>query len=241
MHVLGPGGIVAAFAFGFRHGVDWDHLAALGDITGTEPQPRRAMRLAAGYVLGHATVILLLGGAAILFADHLPAGIDGVMEKVVGATLVVLGAVLLQSVVRHWDQPRLRSRWMALGEALHRVGHRRVPPPDDATRGYGLGAAIGVGMVHGIGAETPTQLLLFAGVAAGGGDATSVLVLASFVVGLVVANTVIAAGGALGFRRVQHRPRLARAVSLCTGVFSIALGLLLVTGSGAVLPPLLGG
>jgi high-affinity nickel-transport protein len=241
MHVLGPGGLVAAFVFGFRHGIDWDHLAALADITNVERDRRRAMRLSACYVVGHAVIILALGIAAIAFAEHLPTGIDGVMEKVVGVTLVVLGAVLLQSVVRRRHDPTPMSRWSAVREAAHRTLHRHAEVPVDPTVVYSVPAAVGVGMLHGIGAETPTQVLLFAGVAASGGSVTSLAILVTFVIGLVVANTVIAAGGALGFGRIGDRPRLAFGLSLFTAVFSIAMGALLIAGQSSVLPPILGG
>lgn len=241
MHVLGPGGIVAAFVFGFRHGIDWDHLAALADITNVERDKRRALRLSACYVLGHALVILGLGAAAIVFAEHLPAGIDGVMEKVVGVTLVLLGAVLLQSVVRRRHDPMPMSRWSAVREAAHRTMHRHAEVAVDPTVVYTVPAAIGIGMLHGVGAETPTQVLLFAGVATTGGSVTSLAILVTFVIGLVVANTVIATGGTYGFGRVGDRPRLAFGLSLFTAMFSIAMGALLIAGQSSVLPPILGG
>ena len=46
--------LLTAFGFGFRHGIDWDHLAALTDITGTERTPRRSMVLATLCAAGHA-------------------------------------------------------------------------------------------------------------------------------------------------------------------------------------------
>ena len=33
---LGVGVIVSAFLFGFRHGIDWDHIAAITDITSSQ-------------------------------------------------------------------------------------------------------------------------------------------------------------------------------------------------------------
>ena len=37
--------ILTAFGFGFRHGIDWDHIAALTDITSSQAHPRRSMFL----------------------------------------------------------------------------------------------------------------------------------------------------------------------------------------------------
>ena len=43
-------GLVAtAFALGFRHGFDWDHLAALSDIAASQQSRRRSMTLATLY------------------------------------------------------------------------------------------------------------------------------------------------------------------------------------------------
>src|ERR671936_78682 len=85
-----------ALALGFRHGIDWDHIAAITDITTTTtslesaephppvvssailatPTPRhvsighleiRALGLATLYALGHASVVAGLGLLALYF------------------------------------------------------------------------------------------------------------------------------------------------------------------------------
>ena len=56
--VLGAAGgwawgvIGTAFTFGLRHGADWDHIAAISDITGTLKDRKRSMVLALVYTLG---------------------------------------------------------------------------------------------------------------------------------------------------------------------------------------------
>jgi len=69
---LGVGVLVTAFTFGFRHGIDWDHLAAITDITGTQERARRSIGLATVYALGHAAVVFALGVSAIVFSEQLP-------------------------------------------------------------------------------------------------------------------------------------------------------------------------
>ena len=54
---------VAAVVFGFRHGFDWDHIAALTDLTGSQAESRRSMGLATLYALGHAAMVMGLGTA----------------------------------------------------------------------------------------------------------------------------------------------------------------------------------
>ena len=50
-----------------------------------------------------------------------------------------------------------------------------------------------VGLLHGTGAETPTQIALFAAAGASGSAATAALILGAFVAGLVLADLGIAA------------------------------------------------
>ena len=106
--------VLTAFGFGFRHGIDWDHIAALTDITSSQEEPRRSMWFATLYALGHALVVFLLGFAAIVLAQRLPEGVDAVMERFVGATLVILGCYVFYALARHGRDFRMRSRWMLL-------------------------------------------------------------------------------------------------------------------------------
>lgn len=287
----------AALLFGLRHGVDWDHVAALTDLTGSQTSSRRSMLLATLYALGHALMVLVLGGAAILFAERLPAGVDAAMERVVGLSLIVLGVWMVHSAVRTRGIPPLRSRWMVVigavqslvrrrgegGESIvvehshshdhqhsmhdhaheQRVGdgevalgaagsvlsvvahshthrHSAVVPVDPFPRYRGW-SSFGVGALHGVGAETPTQLLVFAAAASADGRATSVALLGCFVVGLLASNTAVAAASTFGFHRVLRHRVLAGALAAVTAAFSLVLGTALLVGGGSILPPLFGG
>src|ERR687887_508807 len=84
--------VLTAFGFGFRHGIDWDHIAALTDITGSQGESRRSMILATWYALGHALMVFVLGFAAIVLAARLPASVDTMVEHFVGLTLIALAA-----------------------------------------------------------------------------------------------------------------------------------------------------
>ena len=64
--------VLSAFAFGLRHGVDWDHIAAITDVTGSQDTTRRSLWLGTVYALGHATVITLLGFVAACAAYLAP-------------------------------------------------------------------------------------------------------------------------------------------------------------------------
>ena len=100
---------VTAFSFGFRHGIDWDHIAAITDLTSSQPDGRRSILGATLYALGHALVVGVLGVLAIAFAEHVPASVDTVMERIVGATLVLLAGSVVYGLVRHRQDFRMRS------------------------------------------------------------------------------------------------------------------------------------
>lgn len=111
--------LLTTFGLGLRHGVDWDHLAAITDITGAEFNRRRAAALAVLYALGHGAAVIVLGTIAIVAGEHLPTWIDPVMERFVGATLLVLAFVLVRSLRRRDVAPM--SRGMLLFQTLKRI------------------------------------------------------------------------------------------------------------------------
>ena len=124
--------VLTAFGFGFRHGIDWDHIAALSDITSSQDEPRRSLWFATLYALGHALVVFLLGFAAIVLARRLPDGVDAVMERFVGATLVVLGCYVFYALARRGREFRMRSRWMLIFSGIRR-GIQWLQTPKRAT------------------------------------------------------------------------------------------------------------
>ncbi len=100
------GATLFASVLGVRHGLDWDHLSAIADLVGVPGQrTRRSVGLALWYCLGHGTVILVLGLLVGVVGLHLPPELDRVSEVVVGATLVLMGLLVLGQV---WRQGRAR-------------------------------------------------------------------------------------------------------------------------------------
>jgi high-affinity nickel permease len=284
---LGFGLLVTAFWFGFRHGIDWDHIAAITDITGSQDDRRQSMVFGTLYVLGHACVVLVLGVLAIVAGERLPESVDEVMTRVVGVTLLALGVYVFVSLLRHGRDFRLRSRWMLVFSGVRRgarwarekvaVGDRRLgeaavaepgdpedatgasswhhghhgrpghhhhsgtPERDDTFTDYGSRTSFLVGMLHGLGAETPTQILIFATAAGVGGKAAGIAVLVAFIVGLVSSNSVITVGSAFGFMNASKNFAIYATVAVVTGLFSLVIGTLLLLGKDTLLPALFGG
>ncbi len=59
--------LLSAAILGFRHGFDYDHIAAITDITSVQTNRWRGMRLGLHYALGHAATVAALGTVVIVF------------------------------------------------------------------------------------------------------------------------------------------------------------------------------
>ena len=106
---------------------------------------------------------------------------------------------------------------------------------------YGRASAFVVGMIHGVGAETPTQLVIFLAAAGAGGQAVGEVVLAAFIVGLLTSNTLITLGSAVGFLKASENWKVYVSVAIVTASFSLIIGSLFLLGKGSILPAIFGG
>lgn len=241
---LGLGLVGTGLSLGLRHGVDWDHIAAITDVTSTQAARSKGFLLGTLYALGHASVVSFLGLLALWAGSTLPAWVDGYMEMVVGLTLVSLGIWVFWSLFHDRENFRLRSRWMLIFAAarrayrwlLGRVSGHVHPHPEPEPQGYGARAAYGIGMIHGLGAETGSQVLLFAAAAGAESNLTGTLLLLAFVIGLIVSNSLITVGSIVGFWGARTRTVTYLAIGLITGTFSLGLGTLFLLQQGALLP-----
>ncbi len=291
-------------ALGLRHGIDWDHLAAITDITSAAattdettresahtvsslaraaaPTPQagtlavaaasglgemhvanaqygemarvetprhrrqeawRGFFLATMYALGHASLVVALGLLAIWFGTLLPHWIDPLMGRIVGITLIFLGVWIIYSLVRYGRDFRLQSRWMVL-IALARNGWERLRSRvtgqprahhHELTQ-YGPGTAFGIGVLHGIGAETGSQALLLAGAVGATAQATGTALLLFFALGLLMSNSLVAAFSAFGFVSASTRRTVYLVFGVFAAVFSLIVGFLFLTGQESALP-----
>ena len=246
--------IGTGLGLGLRHGIDWDHIAAITDITGTEPDRRKAVLLGSLYASGHALVVIVLGLIALLLGSTLPEGLDAAMEVVVGITLIALGLWLLYTIWRHGAEYRLRSRWMLLFAGVGRLvtwmrsrlpyehRHHHIAADhehDHRHEGYGVRAALSVGMLHGVGAETGSQVLLFAAAAGATSNASGTALLIAFVVGLMLSNSAITLGSVMGLWGSRSNRIAYIGIGLFAAVFSLVVGTLFLLSRSAILPPLL--
>jgi high-affinity nickel permease len=237
---------------GLRHGFDYDHLAAISDITAVQQSGRQGVRLGVIYALGHAFTIVALGILVIMLHISLPMRLDAWAERLIGVTLIVLGVLVVANLVRHSKEHAhshmlMQSRWALLINAsrhaawrVRRIFRADAPKPVPFAWSYNGGSVFGIGVLHGLGAETPTQLMLFLLAASLGGTLLGLLGLLAFALGLVVMNTFMTAALSGLFGSGQHRPRLYQALSVLGAAYSLAVGLIFLFGASDRLPSLNG-
>ncbi len=339
--------VLTAFAFGVRHGFDWDHIAAISDLSGSAENRRRGLTLSMMYALGHAAAVLVLGLIIVVLGSSIPSSVADPLEqwmgRVVGLTLVALGLWILIELARKGRDFRLRSRWMLVlqgtfagfrrvhrsldpktrrttrhlevehehahahahahsrildldagievnveaafeageigefdetaGSPLHGPIHEDVQAHDHAhlrerqvveqpvragsvaaagvepvgfsgpgqgddhshrhshshrhkiaLGDLGGGAAVGIGVLHGVGIESPTQIALFTASASVGNGATALVLLVAWVVGLVVANAMLAVAAGFGLLQAERYFVIYAAVAVIVALLSIAMG-----------------
>ncbi len=235
---------------GIRHGIDWDHIAAISDITSTQNKVGKGIFMSFLYGLGHACVVAAIALGLLLISFALPQGVDRMMETVVGATLIILGIYVFHSLHKQKGGDfRILPRWALIANVIlnsyswlkskltssHRKHHQVLK------NGYGNRASYLIGMVHGIGAETPTQMLLFALAISAGVTASKefgVIIILAYSLGLVAMNTIMGALGAYGFIKSSESRRLYRSAAFITASFSLVIGLLFLLGGISYLPKL---
>ena len=134
------------------------------------------------------------------------------------------------------------DRALTLQTTTHVHPHKHVVsvPPDPFTE-YGVPTAFGVGAIHGVGAETPTQVLLFTTAAGVTGTLGGLLVLGTFVAGLIVGNSILAVTASAGFARGRQVPRIYIGLAGATALISITVGLSYLFERADLLPRFLGG
>jgi len=298
--------LLTALGLGLRHGIEWDHIAAIADLSSSSENKKRGFALSMAYAVGHGAVVFMLGTIAILFGLAIPESLDEWLGRIVGLTLIALGAWILVELARKGRDFRLRSRWMlvlngtfaglrrvrqgltgrkisiehdhdhshvddahedvrahdhahvgatvdvaqpvpagrfgGLRNRLHNHEHSHahrhdLALPNQPNAGYGTGTATGIGMLHGVGIESPTQIAIFVASTATVGAGFGLMLLGTWVLGLIVANAFLAGVAGAGLLNAERSFPIYAALAIVLSVASIVLGTLFVLGLG-ILPAL---
>lgn len=216
---------------GLRHGIDLDHIAVISDIVSQTPSQKRAFLNGFFYIFGHAVVIMLLGLLAIVLGVSLPSWVDKIMGPAVGVTLILLGVWIILNILVKKREFKFVSRWMVVFKGfIHFYNHLfgdKHHHPIEYPQNFGIRSSYLLGTIHGVGVETPTQILLFV-TAAGVGGIGGGLLLLVFMAGLLMSNSIVLLLSILGFIHAKKYSKIYTSLGILAGVMSMIVGLILL-------------
>lgn len=226
--------ILSVLILGFRHGIDWDHIAAISDIVSSTKESKKAILYGFIYAIAHAVVVIFLGLLAIALGVNLPSWVDKVMGPVVGVTLIVLGIWIIFSIIISRGEFKFISRWMLIFKGFARIynyllskhDHHKLKYPQS----FGIKTAYLIGTIHGIGAETPTQVFLFVTAAGVGGGIKGGILLLIFVLGLLISNSIVIILCLLGLIHAKKNSKVYPFFGILAAVMSLIVGFIFLSG-----------
>lgn len=228
--------VYAAAALGLRHSLEAHQIAAIGDFSSSADSSPRAGAMVALYTAGHIAAIAGLGASSVCLGLALPKAAAPYMTRLVGLTLVAFGAYVLYALfaspgtlTRHSRITLLMEGWRRLVAWFRRRPHHAGHAVDWTSKTANRGA-FALGIVHGLGIETPTQLALFILAAGARGLREGLLCVLAFVAALAL-MTALMTLFSLGLLTYSGAQRWVHgAVMLGAGLYSVIVGAALTIG-----------
>ncbi|HWP38441.1 MAG TPA: hypothetical protein VNL18_12895 [Gemmatimonadales bacterium] len=213
----------AALALGAAHALEVDHMVAVTAFIGGRPRVAAAAAFGLRWGLGHAAVVMALGGLLAWSGARLPAAASTWGESAVGVMLLALGLWTARRTQRLHVHPPDRH-----GDHAHLHAHLANAPTHEHTHAHSSARrhrhlSTVVGAVHGFAGTAPAVALIPVTLLSDRSVALGYL--AAFGLGTTLAMGAYAAIAARAVQRVAASPRGARALGLVTAVWSIAIGL----------------
>lgn len=236
--------IALGFFLGMRHATDPDHVIAVTAIVSRERQIGKSAWIGAFWGIGHTLTIFLVGAAIILFDFVIPPRVGLSMELAVGVMLILLGLVNIKSFLQSMPGTNpgahevVHSHPHSHGDYIHShphghnpENHRHAPNQTPLARidrllsnfqSYRPLRPLIVGIVHGLAGSAAVALLVLATIR---NPRWAIAYLLVFGVGTVAGMMLITMSLASSFYLARGRQRFFRAISLASGLLSLAFGL----------------
>ncbi len=227
--------------FGLQHATEADHLAAVATLVARESDRRRVIRQGVFWGLGHTLTLLVFGGAVMVVGIVLSEAWVHAMEGAVGLMLVLLGADLLRRLWRdrihfhaHVHRPATTPGQGAALAHFHAHSHRGEAPNHEESRHQHSHRplplrALLIGMVHGMAGSAALALLTLNQV---GDRLTGVFYIVLFGFGSIVGMAALSWAVSVPMRlSARHLTGFHRALNIGVALFSVGLGLTVISGN----------
>jgi high-affinity nickel-transport protein len=152
------------------------------------------------------------------------------MQRVVGFTLILLSIYVFAAI---FSGSGPLSRGQAIAMILSRRHWRKRIEQKTPNQGYGARSSMTLGVLHGIGAETPTQLSMLVITTNLGGLSNGVLGLLVFAMAMFLSNMALTAIATGTFSISRPRPVLFRSLGAITASYSLWIGIMLMFSRAA--------
>jgi hypothetical protein len=203
------------FVLGLRHATEADHLAAISTIVTERRSVLSSLVVGGLWGCGHTLALLIAGIAILLLRYQVSDRMAHALELCVGIMLVLLGANVL--------------RTLAHRGASHSHDHTTFASHSHS-EAWLLVRPLLVGMVHGLAGSAPLLLLTLTAVSS---PLAAFPYIAVFGVGSMMGMAIMSLLLSVPARlTVEHFARTHLALRGLSGLFSVALGLLIVFENG---------
>jgi len=219
-----------ALGIGIRHGFDTDHIAAIADMVGAENQRVKQVRLGVMYALGHGSIVFVIGLLALYLGTHFSEETVMLMESLVGISLVILGGLIIYSVFKQKSEYEYKSRFQIIYETVARFFNKDHQVKKLSSTSIGIIGALIIGVIHGIGVESPTQIAIITSSVGLDNYSASMIQLVLFVIGLLISTIFITFAASWGFMKAQLKRKIYIFLGSVTGVYSVVLGCQIILG-----------
>lgn len=220
-----------AIFIGMRHGMDGDHVAAIADMVGSEHQKKKQLTLGVMYAIGHGMIVMVIGVLFIYIGLQLPETTKQVLEMLVSFTLILLGIFIIWSIFQQKKDYEFKSRVRIVLEfftnlASKVTNDKKIMKLSPAKLGA-IGAFI-IGILHGIGVESPTQIAIISNAMGLDNLTVALIQLSLFVIGLLIATIGITFCLSWGFMKARFKDKLFLLLGSVTGAYSLGLGIFMM-------------
>ena len=175
-------GLLFGLLQGLRHAFEPDHVVAISTMIGEQRSSRMRVAYAAAWGIGHASMLVVVGGLLMSLRAELPPRLDAAFELAVSLMLIGLGLRAVRTAVRKagassTEAPHvhLRHGWRGVGPLAMGMMHglagsgaltalvvARLPSPLAGLvfmLVFGAGATLGMSLLAGA-ADVPLSRLL---------------------------------------------------------------------------------
>jgi hypothetical protein len=197
-------GLLFGLLQGLRHAFEPDHVVAISTMISEQRTSRMRVAYAAAWGMGHAGMLVLVGGLLMFLRAELPRRLDAAFELAVSLMLVGLGLRAIRSAAREAA---------ALGAEVSQL------PLQRGWRGVG---PLAMGMVHGLAGSGALTALVVARLPS---PTAGLVFMVVFGAGATLGMSLLAGAAGLPLSRVLRTRWGVPALLGATGSVSLVLGI----------------